>query len=86
MENLLVEYIGEIIVGVVLALLSLSFRNWSATLERTTNSILSKLAELQRDFNQHRVEVERRVTRVETKVDLVHLEALKKENDHLKGH
>ena len=81
MENMLVEYIGEIIVGVVLGLLTLSFRNWSQTLERTTNSILQKLADLQRDFNQHRVEVERRVTRVETKVDIVHAEAKNNYND-----
>jgi len=81
MENLLVEYVGEVVVGIVLALLTLSFRNWSQTLERTTNSILDKLAELQRDFNQHRVEVERRVTRVETKVDLVHSEALRKQDE-----
>lgn len=73
MENLLTEHLGEIIVGVVLGLLTLSFRNWSQTLERTTNSILNKLADLQRDFNQHRVDVERRVTRVETKLDLTHI-------------
>ncbi len=84
MEQLLSEWLGEIVVGAVLGLLALSFRRWADTLERTTNSILAKLSDLQRDFNQHRVEVERRVTRVETKVDLVHSEALRGTNETAK--
>ena len=74
MEQFLANYIGELAVTTVLALLAWSFRSWSSTLEKTTDKILNKLADLQRDFNQHRVDVERRVTRVETKIDIIHSE------------
>lgn len=72
MESLFSEYLGEVIVSVILAILAWSFKSWSSTLERSTNTILDRLTDLQKDFNAHRVEVERRVTRVETKVDIVH--------------
>lgn len=73
-ENFVASHFGEIIVGSVLSLLAWSFRSWSAALKETTTKILNKLEYLTQEFHQHKVDVERRVTRVETKVDLIHTE------------
>lgn len=77
MESLFSSYFGEILVAGVLALFGWAFKSWSTSIKQATADILNLQKELQREFHQHRVDVERRVTRVETKVDLLHT----REND-----
>jgi len=72
METFITEYLFELIVIIPMAIVGWAFKNWSTTLKSTTEQILLKLDYLMRDFHQHKVDVERRVTRVETKVDLLH--------------
>ena len=62
-------YIPEIVVGLVLAVFGWAFKSWSATIKDTSNRILERLEKLASEFHHHRIETERRVTRVETKVD-----------------
>jgi hypothetical protein len=66
------EHLGEIIVGIVMSLVAWGFRSWSQALKETTTKILTKLEYLTQEFHAHKVDVERRVTRVETKVDIIH--------------
>lgn len=77
MENLISNYIGELVVGIALALLAWGFKAWATRLDMLAkkfegmyDGIIHKLNELTQEFHTHRVEVEHRVTRVETKVDL----------------
>lgn len=69
MESLISDYLGEILTGIVLGLFALAFRSWSSALSNSTERILGKLESLVKEFHHHRVETERRVTRMETKVD-----------------
>lgn len=69
MENLISQYLGEILTGIVLGLFALAFRSWSTALTQSTERIIGKLETLVKEFHTHRVETERRVTRMETKVD-----------------
>lgn len=78
MDNFVVEHLGEIIMGTVMSLVAWGFRSWSQALRETTNKILNKLEYLTQEFHAHKVDVERRVTRVETKVDIIHSENLDK--------
>lgn len=70
MEQLLVDHIGELIVGSVLMLLAWGFKAWSVSIKDATISILDKLDYLTKEFHQHRVDIERRITRVETKATI----------------
>lgn len=72
MEQFIVSYFGELLVGGVLMMLAWAFKSWSTSIKEATNSILSKLDYLTKEFHQHRIDIERRVTRVETKVDIIH--------------
>lgn len=72
MESFLSSYFGEMLVAGVLAMFGWGFKSWSSSIKQATDSILTGLKHLQNEFHQHRVDVERRVTRVETKVDIIH--------------
>ena len=65
----LTNYIGEIVGGVVLALLAWGFKSWSQSIRSATTEILARLDYLTKEFHQHRIDVERRVTRVEVLVE-----------------
>ena len=74
-------YFGEILVGTVLMVFGFAFQSWAKSLrssteraENTALRILAKLEGLVIEFHNHRVDIENRVTRVETKVDIDRLE------------
>jgi hypothetical protein len=79
MESFLTSYFGEILVAGVLAVFGWAFKSWSGSIKQATDSILLGLNSLQKEFHQHRVDVERRVTRVETKVDIIHEDTRRRE-------
>lgn len=74
MEGFVANHLGEMMVSLVLGALAIAFRAWSTSIKEATNTILDKLDYLTKEFHQHRVDIERRVTRVETKVDWVHMD------------
>ncbi len=81
-------WIGEVVVGIVLAIFGLAFRSWSARLsegikklDQIETALLKKLEALSVEFHEHTIRTEARVTRVETKVDLL-LNGKKRENNN----
>jgi glutathionyl-hydroquinone reductase len=66
----------EIIVGIVLGGFAWAFKGWSAAIERASEKILERLDRLTSTFQEHRLLVEKRVTKVETEI-----EALKRRFD-----
>lgn len=80
MESIAAHF-GEFIVGIVLLVFGWAFQSWAKNLkasseqwgqqlQRNSDRILSKLEGLAVEFHNHRVDIENRVTRVETKVDI----------------
>lgn len=69
MPDLLVNHIGELMVGMVLAVFGYAFKSWSRAITDSTAKIIAELKGLSTEFHKHRIDVERRVTRIETKVD-----------------
>jgi hypothetical protein len=67
-------YFGEMLVGAILMIFGFIFQSWAKGLRSNTDRILSKLEGLVIEFHNHRVDIENRVTRVETKVDIDSLE------------
>lgn len=67
-------YFGEILVGGILMVIGFIFQSWAKGLRSSTDRILQKLEGLVIEFHNHRVDIENRVTRVETKVDIDSLE------------
>lgn len=83
MESFLSSYFGEMLVAGVLAMFGWGFKSWSSSIKQATDTILAQLESLQKEFHQHRIDVERRVTRVETKVDIIHEDTRRKrEREH----
>ncbi len=72
METFFSENLLELLIVIPIAIAGWGFKSWSSALKSTTSQILIKLDYLMQEFHQHKVDVERRVTRVETKVDLLH--------------
>lgn len=68
------EHLGEVIVGAILMVFGFAFQSWAKSLRSSTDRILHKLEGLVVEFHNHRVDIENRVTRVETKVDIEALE------------
>lgn len=73
-----VPWIGEVIVGLVLVVFAAAFRSWSqrlgeglAKLDAIEAVLLRKLDVLSKEFHEHTLRTEARVTRVETKVDIL---------------
>ena len=58
----------EIIVGIVLGGFAWAFKGWSAAIERASEKILDRLDRLTATFQEHRLLVEKRVTKVETEI------------------
>lgn len=67
----LVDILPQLIVGVVLGGFAWAFKGWSATIERASEKILERLDKLTATFQEHRLLVEKRVTKVETEVDIL---------------
>ena len=74
----LVPWVGELVIGVVLLAFAAAFRGWSnrlgeglKKLDKIETALLQKLELLSKEFHMHTVSTERRVTRVETKIDLL---------------
>jgi len=80
------QYLGEMFVGAILLIFSFMFQSWAKGLRSNTDRILQKLEGLVVEFHNHRVDIENRVTRVETKVDIEALERrearLAREGEH----
>lgn len=74
LSQILAQYFGEIFVGIILMIFGFGFQSWAKSLRISTDRILSKLEGLVIEFHNHRVDIENRVTRVETKVDVERLE------------
>lgn len=64
-----VNYIPDIIVGLILLGFAKSFSNWGKTVENSSAEIISKLNSLTKEVHDNMVRTENRVTRVETKVE-----------------
>ena len=58
----------EILVGIVLGGFAWAFKGWSAAIERASEKILERLDRLTATFQEHRLLVEKRVTKVETEI------------------
>ena len=69
MPDLIANHLGELLVSCVLAVFGFAFRSWSTAITTSTAKISADLKNLLSEFHKHRIEVERRVTRIETKVD-----------------
>lgn len=63
-------YFGELFVGLILMVFGFTFQNSARAMRAQNDRILSKLEGLVIEFHNHRVDIENRVTRVETKVDI----------------
>lgn len=74
LSDVFAQYFGEILVGGVLMVFGFAFQSWAKGLRISTDRILEKLEGLVVEFHNHRVDIENRVTRVETKVDIDRLE------------
>jgi hypothetical protein len=90
MEDFLQSYFREIVLGTFFTVLAWAFKSWADSLKeaisaaRTMSStILHKLDILVSDFHNHRVVTERRITRVETKLEQV---ATDVQPDHIEKH
>lgn len=68
-EAWIAEYGSQLVIGLILIVFGAAFKSWSTTLKDVTEKILGKLDYLTKEFHQHRVDVEKRVTRVETQVE-----------------
>jgi len=66
--ELLNEHFGEIIAGLVLVVFGWGFTSWSTTLSNSTTDIISKFTGFINDYHKHKLESERRLTRMETQV------------------
>lgn len=74
----LTPWIEELIIGGVLIVFAWAFRSWSTRLgeglkklDSIENVLLGKLDVLSKEFHEHTLRTEARVTRVETKVDIL---------------
>lgn len=55
--ELLVEHFGELVVGFVLSIFAWAFSSWSGTVKRVAS-----------EFSQHRLDMERRLVKLETQI------------------
>lgn len=63
------DYIGEIVVGLILIIFGFAFRGWATAIKDSTSTILQSLEKLAKEFHEHVIKTENRVTKVETKMD-----------------
>lgn len=68
----LVAIAPNLIVGLVLAGFAWAFRSWSESIKGSTQVILNELKGLSLEFHKHRIDYEKRATKVE--VELAALE------------
>lgn len=80
MEDFIAQHLGELLMSMVLGAFAWAFRSWSQGISGATEKIINELKGLTREFHEHRVDVERRVTRVETIVGWVHNDIHKDDN------
>lgn len=69
-----VNVVPEIIVGLILVGFSWAFKNWATTIRSSTQRILEKLEKLALELHEHRIDQEKRVTKLETEVHEVLIE------------
>jgi hypothetical protein len=67
MEEIL-NHFPELMLGIVLGGFAWAFKNWSGTIERTSDKIIGKMELLTTAFNEYRIRTENRVTKVEAQV------------------
>lgn len=65
------EYVSEVVTGVVLLVIAAAFRAWATTLRETADRILERLDALADEFHTHRLKSAERLARVES--DVKHL-------------
>jgi hypothetical protein len=70
-EAEIVKSLPEIIVGIVLIVLSWSFKSWSNAIKDSTTNILEKLEALAIEFHTHRIDYEKRATKLEVEFELL---------------
>ena len=70
--NFLQPILGELIVGVVLLIFAWAFGTWAKRLDNIAkmgDKIMVELKGLSKEFHEHRIQTENRVTKVETEVE-----------------
>ena len=70
--NFLQPILGELIVGVVLLIFAWAFGTWAKRLDsiaKVGDKIMVELKSLSKEFHEHRIQTENRVTKVETEVE-----------------
>ena len=72
------EYVTEVVVGIVMGGFAWAFRAWASTIRETSERILERIDELTRELHTHRLNNAERLTRVESEIK--HLE--RKLNEH----
>lgn len=82
MENFISNHLGEFLLSGVLGAFAWAFRAWSKGLSTATEKIINEMKTLSSEFHQFVVDVERRVTRVETRVDMAYRDIKNKEKSN----
>ena len=65
----ILDHAFEIGISIFLAVLGWSFGNWSTAIKDSSEKIMRRLDDLYKEFHEHKLHVEHRVTKVEAKVD-----------------
>ncbi len=65
------EFVPELIVGFVLLIFGAAFRHWASTVKESSQRILERLERLYGEFHDYRINIEKRMTKLETKADVM---------------
>lgn len=66
------SFAGEAILGLVLLVFGWAFRNWAEAIKHSSRNILDRIERLGKDFADHRLKNEARMTKVETEMSAIH--------------
>lgn len=80
--GMLVEspWVGEVVIALVVGWVGWVMKTYLARNAAALEDVKDAVQYLTNEFHSHRVSIERRVTRVETKVDIIHQDT--KEDDY----
>jgi hypothetical protein len=62
------DFIPEIMAGLILTGFAWAFRSWSITIKDSSTRIIDKLEALSKEFHEHRIKTENRVTKSEVEL------------------
>lgn len=71
-EEFIIQFLPEVIVGLILSALVWSFKSWSLNMTNQIDKILTRVDRLTQEFHDYRVENEGRLTRTETELKSIH--------------